>query len=762
MGGALTGATVVTASAANTLAIAGLQASTTSSTDQMVVADATTGVLKTIPASSLSTNWSLTGNAGTTLTNNFLGTTDNVPLQFKVNNVFAGMLEPGNISLGTNAGLARQQGLVNSTQSALNTANVAIGNSALAANVTGSKNTAIGNLALTASTAGNNTAVGDSALVANTAGTSNTAIGIGAGQTTTIGSNNTFIGVDADLVTIKAFLATLNGGTGLTNVTAIGYGAKVGASNSMVLGGTGTYAVNVGIGNTSPTNTLHVTPKVGVNPVRFEGLQASTSSADLVVVADATGVLRTTTTGGSGGWSLTGNAGTTLATNFLGTTDNVPLQFQVNKVYTGMLDPSDVFLGTNAGLAKKQGLANSIQAFLNNLPGTGNIGIGSQALAASIANNNTAVGASALAADSIGNSNVAMGNLALSANKNGNTNTAIGYKALAANTVSNNTAMGSSALAANTTGTGNVAMGISALAANTTAGNNTAVGGSTLASNTTGAYNIAVGGSALAANLTGNYNTAIGYQALTNSTGATNTAVGSNALNRNTASNNTAVGSSALYYNTTGTSNTAVGTSALSGITTGASNTAIGLNAGQTNTTGSNNTFLGTSADVTTGALSNATAIGYNAKVAASNSIVLGGTGTNAVNVGIGTTAPTSTLQVAGSMANALRILTSTSSFTLTNNDYTVISKAGTPETLTLPDPTTCSGRIYRIVNYSGDGNGANDITLSIGVYYVNVGIGTTTSLHVCAESVVAFGSKGPIDAVSIQSDGTNWYVIGQ
>jgi len=55
LGGALTGATVVTASAANTLAIAGLQASSTS-TDQMVVADATTGVLRTIaqPVSNIS------------------------------------------------------------------------------------------------------------------------------------------------------------------------------------------------------------------------------------------------------------------------------------------------------------------------------------------------------------------------------------------------------------------------------------------------------------------------------------------------------------------------------------------------------------------------------------------------------------------------------------------------------------------------------------------------------------------------------------
>ena len=45
---------------------------------------------------------------------------------------------------------------------------------------------------------------------------------------------------------------------GLTNATAIGYGAQVGESNALVLGGTGGNAVMVGIGTPTPHYTLDV------------------------------------------------------------------------------------------------------------------------------------------------------------------------------------------------------------------------------------------------------------------------------------------------------------------------------------------------------------------------------------------------------------------------------------------------------------------------------------------------------------------------
>ncbi len=125
------------------------------------------------------------------------------------------------------------------------------------------------------------------------------------------------------------------------------------------------------------------------------------------------------------------------------------------------------------------------------------------------------------------------------------------------------------------------------------------------------------------------------------------TAVGSNALFANTTGyQNTALGSRALTSNTSGIQNTSVGFNALNGNTTGQANTALGAFAGDDFQSGTGNTFLGMFANTLTANISNATAIGYNALVSASNSLVLGGNGSDAVNVGIGTPAPRTNLEI--------------------------------------------------------------------------------------------------------------------
>ena len=43
-------------------------------------------------------------------------------------------------------------------------------------------------------------------------------------------------------------------------------------------------------------------------------------------------------TGGGSGWGLTGNAGTTVGTNFLGTTDAQPFMIKVNNTCSGYID----------------------------------------------------------------------------------------------------------------------------------------------------------------------------------------------------------------------------------------------------------------------------------------------------------------------------------------------------------------------------------------------------------------------------------------
>lgn len=169
-----------------------------------------------------------------------------------------------NTYVGSSSGMANTTGRGNSGfgMNALyaNTTgrnNTAVGLSSLLLNTVGSWNTAVGEDALLsngASSGGNsNTSMGNYSLYSNTTGSNNVAIGYKAGGSTDTsgrnitGSNNTFIGYESQPTA-----------TNLQNATAIGYQAVVGASNSLVLGGTGANNVKVGIGTTTPTSKLHV------------------------------------------------------------------------------------------------------------------------------------------------------------------------------------------------------------------------------------------------------------------------------------------------------------------------------------------------------------------------------------------------------------------------------------------------------------------------------------------------------------------------
>jgi len=130
--------------------------------------------------------------------------------------------------------------------------NVASGWEALYANTTGYANTANGVQALASNTTGYlNTASGVTALYHNTTGYENTAVGEQALASNTTGSGLTCIG----------FLCTA--GDAISNATAIGAHAVVAQSNSVVLGGTGPYAVKVGIGTTTPSNILTIARGAG-------------------------------------------------------------------------------------------------------------------------------------------------------------------------------------------------------------------------------------------------------------------------------------------------------------------------------------------------------------------------------------------------------------------------------------------------------------------------------------------------------------------
>jgi hypothetical protein len=195
--------------------------------------------------------------------------------------------------------------------------------------------------------------------------------------------------------------------------------------------------------------------------------------------------------------------------------------------------------------------------------------------------------------------------------------------------------------------------GVNAGNSSLTGGENTGVGYESLYGLTSGFWNTGLGAHSLASVTGGVSNTGIGVSAMTSvQGGARNTAVGQSAMHYTVdSSNNAAFGYHALSTLHTGgdATNTAVGYYSLHSLYEGSGNSALGGYSGEPMTYGFNGTFLGYDSGPTTDGLTNAAAVGYKAHVATSNSLVLGGTGDDAVKVGIGTTSPTHPLDVNGS-----------------------------------------------------------------------------------------------------------------
>lgn len=529
--------------------------------------------------------WQILGNAGTVAGTNFLGTTDNVDLIFKRNNIQAGKLHATNTSFGVNAlapttlrnrntaigvealylndggddNTALGYQALRSAASGSGARNVALGNNTLAAVTTGGDNTAVGVQALTANTTGNNNiAIGRSSMAANIDGYDNTAIGMQSLDANTSGNNNAAIGRDAlgsstvgGQNTAIGYSA-LNGVTTGSNNIGIGYNAQVPtatASNQLSIGNviygtgaTGAGAGSIGIGTSAPNAKLDITstndglliPRVALTGTASASPLTTPTTSEMVYNTATAGVspnnvtpgfyywngTKWVTFGGSGasGWLLTGNAGTTAGTNFLGTTDDIDLVFKRNSIKAGRINTLHTAFGLNASLATNiSGYANSafgVDALLSNTNG----GL------------NSAFGAQAMKLNTTGFYNSAFGDQALMNNTGGQSNTAIGYWSLHSNTDYNNTAIGASSLAANTSGQSNTAIGMSALLANNTGLLNTATGYGSLSGNLGGQSNTATGYNALLGNTNGNYNTAIGYSAFPSGTSYSfSTALGYNA-----------------------------------------------------------------------------------------------------------------------------------------------------------------------------------------------------------------------------------------
>lgn len=472
------------------------------------------------PAGGGGPGWLLIGNAGTVDGTNFIGTTDNVPLTLRVNNLQSGRIEANNLTANTfygyRSGLANTSGVNNAgmgwqalqsnTSGIFNTAN---GYQSLSLNTTGNYNTANGAITLFLNSTGNNntttghqssffnttgndnTADGYQALYNNSTGNRNIAIGRRALYNNTTGSNNTAIGDSSGVATPN-----------LSNTTAVGYQAVTTQSNSIQLGNNAVTTIFAGVGNTT---TIVSGGLLVTNNLRFSG---GSPGVGKVLTSDATGVASWQALPAAGAsWSLTGNSVSNQGTNFLGTTNAMPLNFRVNNQKAGSIELN----------------ANSANTFYGYLSGNLN----------SSGGYNTAIGYSTLASSTGSSGNTATGAFALSANANsGNYNSAFGTQALTANIGGSlNTATGNSALINNTGGNRNTATGVEALRENIGGNRNTAIGVASMLNNRSGNFNTAVGVSSLTGNIAGDYNTALGFNAGVGGNNFTNaTAIGYNAM----------------------------------------------------------------------------------------------------------------------------------------------------------------------------------------------------------------------------------------
>ena len=111
--------------------------------------------------------------------------------------------------------------------------------------------------------------------------------------------------------------------------------------------------------------------------------------------------------------------------------------------------------------------------------------------------------------------------------------------------------------------------------------------------------------------------------------------------------------------------------------------------------------------------------------------------------IGIGTTTPTSTLDIRGSLS--LNSRTFTSSTTAASTDKTLLFTGSSAATITLPDATTCTGRVYTIKNAST----ASPLPI--------LTIATTASQTIDGSS--SWSIRNNKEVLTIESDGSNWII---
>ena len=396
------------------------------------------------------TGWKLAGNSGIDTAINFVGTTDNRDLKFRVNNIRTGTLaSSGNVFFGFGTGVSSTTSILTNgigayalNSNTVGSNNNAIGSNALFSNTSGNANNAIGTQALYLNTTADlNTALGHQAMYANVSGYANTAVGAGSLSSNTTGHSNVAIGVDA-----------LSHNTATSNLIAIGDSALFSNSNSIP--SIGQYTIAIG------SKSLYNSTGGSVNTaIGHESLYSNTDGSGNIGVGYFT--LHSNLTGNSniavgnsalmnniGGQNNSASGTYSLIANVDGndntTNGTASAQHNIN-------GSRNTAIGRYAMNANYSGNDNTVIGYLAGFTGgdgTRNVAVGSKALFYFTGYDNVGVGDSALYSSYYFNAhgNTSLGAKALYYNP-GHYNTAIGDSAAIIGTLlSNSTAIGSKAL----------------------------------------------------------------------------------------------------------------------------------------------------------------------------------------------------------------------------------------------------------------------------------------------------------------------------
>ena len=426
-----------------------------------------------------------------------------------------------NCAFGAQAGYSISTGTSNSAfgygallSSTTGTGNSAFGSDALS-RTTGIQNTGIGNGAAFYSTTGNNNAsVGNNASFNLTTGANNTTLGTFAGYYLYASSNNVYLGYGAGnnfqhnagdknlLVGYNALPAVYTGSNQL-NLGNVLWG--VGCS------GTGqTPAGSLSVGATAPNasaifDIVSTTQGLGLPSMTTTQQNAIATPRAGLSVYNSTLNLPTFYNGTAwspyfSGWGLTGNAGTSDATNFIGTTDGVDVIFRRNNVVSGRLNDA------------KQVTSFGVGALPTTSTGDGNTAFGWKALNVSTSGGaNTALGFWSLRLCTTGFSNSAVGQLSLGSLTTGFSNCAFGEgSGQGVTSGTSNTFYGNGSGNAMTTGADNIGIGVNAMSTSTAGGRNLVISASGAVPSTTGSNQLNIGNVLWGVNCSGTGTTAAG------------------------------------------------------------------------------------------------------------------------------------------------------------------------------------------------------------------------------------------------------------